>query len=129
MTDPKNLLEKVTTHNNLVYYDMCQIVIMLFDLNSEKSFEEAKDWIKVLNEIDIKVLLVGNIKDINMKLIKNANIQKYALDSKLSYHEISLKEEKGVKELFDKVISYGLDIETPENGMQTNDKNTCKMYQ
>ncbi len=107
-----------------VYYDMSQAIVILFDISSKVTFEDAKEWAQSVAHAaknPLHIFLVGNDLSGPMKRTVSIGIaKKFARENNLHYHEIAAKNGKGVKELLDKITYYVMseaaakEIEPPE---------------
>jgi len=99
----------------IVYYDMSQAIIFVFDIRSKESLEDAKNRVKLVSEMSSKkpkLFLVANFVSNaeNNKNIKQnrENALKYAKTTGIHYHEVSAKIGSGVPELAKKMLYYSL---------------------
>ena len=98
------------------YYRGCHGVILVFDVNSERTYTQVGEW---LNEIEtysnrqfIKLMLVGNKIDLQKREVSTEEATAYANCQAMAYVESSAKTREGVDEAFKSLITRILD--TPE---------------
>ena len=101
------------------YYRNADGVLLFFDINDKKSFEEVSDWIKEINEYCIKIeegeeiekkviiYLIGNKIDLfdekKEKIIKE-EIEEFVNQTKIKYYEISCKWNLNIEEVMARII-------------------------
>ena len=84
---------------------MSQVIIVVFDLNSMKSFEEAIKWTTELKEQKMTVWLVGNLK-YGQRVINKKEVKEFLSSNDLRYYEISAKSGYGVGSLLRHITDY-----------------------
>ena len=85
-------------------------LFIVFDLTNQKSFEKIKDLINKC----LPILVIGNKKDLTSDIkVKKAEVQdfvdKLQKEKKLvyiNYHEVSVKENKGIENLYQDIIFF-----------------------
>lgn len=82
--------------------------IVLYDLTDSQTFQNLEKWISEIksnSQQDIKILLVGNKKDlVEKRLVKFEDAARFAKDNKLAYLEASAKNGELVIECFETVV-------------------------
>lgn len=84
------------------YYRGAMGVIVIFDLNNRKSFDNVRNWIQNINDNMNKIvpiILVGNKCDLP-KAVSDQEVNNYVKDLNLTYFETSAKSGVNVKEPF-----------------------------
>ena len=90
------------------YFKDAHGVILVFDVNEEKSFKGLNAW---LNEIknncnkDVSIALVGNKIDLNDRKITTEEGNQFALKNNFIYVESSSKEGINIEEPFEKLAN------------------------
>ena len=86
------------------YYKGSHGIILMFDLTSQDSFNNIKNWlvqIKDNTNEKIKIILVGNKCDaVNRRVIDKEKAEKLGKDFDLKYFEASAKDNLNVNETF-----------------------------
>jgi small GTP-binding protein len=86
------------------YYKGSHGIILMFDLTSQDSFNNIKNWLTQIKDNTnekIKIILVGNKCDaINRRVIDKEKAEKLAKDFDLKYIEASAKDNLNVNETF-----------------------------
>ena len=124
-------------HNfNRSYYKHATCCILVFDLCDRITFEQVINWrnnflqylkiISIPNEYDnryydiideIPFILLGNKSDKRDKEITEEEIEEFMQENKneiISYREISVKENRGIKEVFENVCKYCFEFKIKE---------------
>eukprot|EP00388_Colpodella_angusta_P012256 GDKJ01031110.1.p1 GENE.GDKJ01031110.1~~GDKJ01031110.1.p1 ORF type:complete len:194 (-),score=36.88 GDKJ01031110.1:194-775(-) len=88
-----------------IYYRGAAAALIVFDLSSMSSFENAKRWIPELNSLlDEAVLaLVGNKCDLPHREVDTTDAKKFAEENNLYYIETSAKTGENVREMFEEI--------------------------
>ena len=86
---------------------MSQVIIVVFDFNSMKSFEKAIKWATELKEQKMTVWLVGNLKN-EQRVINKKEVKQFLNSNDLRYHEVSAKSGHGVGSLLRHITDYVL---------------------
>lgn len=91
-----------------LYYKGASACLIVFDITNNESFNSAKNWVKILRNINDNYLLflIGNKLDLN----NNRNIEfelanNYSKNNDIKYLEISAKEGININELFDDIAN------------------------
>ena len=78
------------------FYKKADGCVLVYDKTNRASFENVKNWMREVKEFantDIKLILLGNKKDLRDEIEINAQVgEKYAKDEGLFYMETSAKE-------------------------------------
>lgn len=86
------------------YYKGAHGIILMFDVTSNVSFNNIKNWLLQIKENTsdkIQIVLVGNkIDAVGRRVISKDEAEKVAREYKLSYFETSAKENTNVQETF-----------------------------
>lgn len=95
-----------------MYYRGAAIIVIVFDINDEKTFTRAKRWINEISNISFHVskqtfLLLGNKSDADCDSKKNQKDKylQYALENNIMYYECSAKTGHNVVDAMNDVIS------------------------
>ena len=115
------------------FYRNVNFVILVFDLNNEKSFLNLKNWINNVNlycKTNINKVLVGNKSDLKNNVNKK-DIEIFCNDNKLNYYECSVKNDN-IEDLIITIYKENLEkhiFKIDENVLKltnnNNDKNCC----
>ena len=128
---------KEDLHNfNKNYYKHAICCILIFDLNDRVSFEQVLNWrnnflqylkiISIPNEYEsnycniideIPFILVGNKSDLKEKEITEEEIEEFIEENKNEikcYNEITVKENRGINEVFENVCKYCFEFKVKE---------------
>ena len=100
---------------------MSQAIIILYDIHSKASFEEAKEWIKSVSSQVVgkktEIFLIGNAKK-GGRVISEGEARKYAKDCGAHYYEVSAKESAGTKRLLTRITYYVMGKPMEENNAE-----------
>lgn len=108
-----------------MYYRSSKVVIVVFDINDDVSYQQAKIWINNVSEFNYNekkkpsIFLVANKIDKYAKvdqtcLSRHQIAAQYARDNDYFYTEVSAKSGSGVMELFHDVANYLYEEHKPE---------------
>ena len=100
-------------------------VIIMYDINGNRSFSEAIDWIERIRDYkeNMPIIIIRNFCDIKIEreMTKN-DIEELAKKHNYHYYESSCKENINIKEPFDDLIGQILKIrEENKNSEKNND--------
>lgn len=91
------------------YYKGAHGIILIYDVTSEVSFANIKNWIQQIKENatdNVKIVLVGNKIDVEeSRKISKQEGEKIAKENDIQFFETSAKMNIGVKETFDYVTN------------------------
>ena len=86
------------------YYKGCSIIIIVFDVTNRTSFENAKKWLREVNEQVnnnvLKVLLGNKIDMYNTREVSYEESNRFAEMNAILYYETSARNSIGVNEMF-----------------------------
>jgi Ras-related protein Rab-11A len=87
------------------YFRELSCVILMFDLTKIDSFNNLEKWLKLIeleNHCDHNhsILLLGNKKDINNRVIFNAEIDKFIASRDIMYRDVSCKTDNDLENIF-----------------------------
>ena len=108
------------------FYKKADGVIMAFDLTSQSSFDNMKNWIDSINQHasqNIPRILVGNKCDLKDEIIitqQKANM--FANDNRVNYFETSAKMNLGVNECMQNIFEQTIQHKFGEKRDQTNER-------
>mmetsp|Transcript_15413 Transcript_15413/g.18533 ORF Transcript_15413/g.18533 Transcript_15413/m.18533 type:complete len:194 (-) Transcript_15413:61-642(-) len=92
-------------HN--LYWSGSSMIMLVFDMANQKSFEDCADWFKkykeIVDPIPVKGVLVGtkaDLKEENAVMVNAAEVIDFANSKKLRYFETSAKEGRDVEAPF-----------------------------
>ena len=113
------------------YFRELSCVILMFDLTKIDSFNNLEKWLKLIeleNQCDHNhsILLLGNKKDINNRVIFNTEIDKFIASRDIMYRDVSCKTDNDLENIFIVFIEKILSNEYINNckGIQlTNERN------
>ena len=92
-------------------------ILFIYDITNQHSFDNIKNWIKEADDIDnsLKKILLGNKSDlINIKSVKEEEVENFLKENNLEWYEISAKQDINVKESFNKIIELILKDKSDE---------------
>ena len=98
------------------FFQKAQGVVIVFDVTSQKSFQDLKFWIDSINihlyeDNGIPVIIVGNKIDLKKRVVTKDEAENFASEHKFQYYETSAKTGEGVdfaiKEIVKKVMNSG----------------------
>ena len=108
------------------YYKFADGVIFVFDITNRESFELINSWVKTINEnVDseqIKKVLVGNKIDLKeSRVITEEEAKEMAKSYKMNYCETSAKENTGIDDLMQGIVSDIVnEMDLKEQGIKLN---------
>jgi len=87
------------------YFRELSCVILMFDLTKIDSFNNLEKWLKLIeleNHCDHNhsILLLGNKKDINNRVIFNTEIDKFIASRDIMYRDVSCKTDNDLENIF-----------------------------
>ena len=87
------------------YFRELSCVVLMFDLTKMDSFNNLEKWLKLIeleNQCDHKhsILLLGNKKDINNRVIFNTEIDKFIASRDIMYRDVSCKTDNDLENIF-----------------------------
>ena len=84
-------------------------VLFIYDITNKESFNNIKNWIKDLDNIksdDIKSIIIGNKIDLEDKrIINKSDLENLANKYKMSFLEVSAKNNININEAFDLMVN------------------------
>ena len=84
-------------------------IILVFDITNRASFNKIRSWILNIttnSDSPIKTVLVGNKTDLeDSRVIKKKEAETIAEKYQMKYYEISSKDNKGIDELIESIVS------------------------
>lgn len=78
------------------FYRGAHGIILMFDLSNAETFYSLKNWLKDISEYSkdhLSIVLVGNKTDVSPRQVLLKDSIKFAVENKLDYFEISVKNE------------------------------------
>jgi Ras-related protein Rab-1A len=110
------------------YYKGAHGIVLIYDITSELSFMNIKNWISQIREYtnDVKIILVGNKIDLpESRVISYEEGSRLAKDYKIKFFECSAKNNIGVADIFsylvDEIYEANKDIQK-ESGVNVSEK-------
>ena len=105
------------------YWKGADYIILIYDISNKESFNECKNYysakIKQICKDNIKVMLIGNKKDLeNKRQISFEEANAFSLENKYIYMEASCQRNENVYESFEKAIEITLIEKKKENENQ-----------
>lgn len=105
------------------YYRNANAIIIVYDITSAKSFENAKHWIKereLYLDSDVLCVLVGNKSDLyENRIIQYYEGHKLAEEKQLQFFETSAKYDSNIETLFDFIGHKLYDTEKQRKNLET----------
>ena len=97
------------------YYQNANGVLLLFDVNSEKTFKSISNWMQDLKdnsnktidgkeESDVLLYLIGNKIDKDERIISREEAEEMAKSYGMTYFEISCKLNMNIQEVMNRMI-------------------------
>jgi Ras-related protein Rab-18 len=112
------------------YFRQLSGMVLMFDLTLKSSFDNLEKWLEIIdfeNYCDHKhsILLLGNKKDINNRIIFKSDINKFIESRDIMYKEVSCKTDSDLENIFKLFIEKLLSNEYISNckGVQITDGN------
>ena len=89
-----------------MYYRNAHAAIVVFDVGTRHTFEQAKEWIDNVryHNDDAIISLCGNMIDKETRDVSRHDADELAESKRVSYHETSAKTGVGVEAMFENVI-------------------------
>lgn len=91
---------------------MCKVIVVVFDLTNKASLENSANWCKSVRHLtnnDPWIVLVGNKADeLEARTVSKEYAEDFAKKNELTYFEVSVKLNQGIKELKEKISSHVL---------------------
>ena len=90
--------------NNLDYIYDADCYFIFYDMNVQKSYDDAEDILKKIIKLKKLIFFIGNKLDIKLKTLKKDNLENIIQKNhgKIFDFEISLKKEKGINLMMEK---------------------------
>ena len=89
------------------YYRGCHVILVVFDVTNEKSFQNVTTWVECIDKFaksNVLKILVGNKTDLlKQRKISKEDAQKLAESNGLKYYEISALAITGLHEMFEDI--------------------------
>ena len=110
-------------YNHDFYCKWADYIILIYDISDKESLNECKNYynakIKQICKDNIKVMLIGNKKDLeNKRQISFEEANAFSLENKYIYMEASCLRNENVYESFEKAIEITLIEKKKENENQ-----------
>ena len=99
------------------YYQNANGVLLLFDVNNEKTFNSVSNWIEDIkinsnktdvnggnNQLDVVLYLIGNKIDKNERVVSREKAEEMAKSLGMTYFEISCKLNMNIPEVMNRMI-------------------------
>ena len=81
---------------------------IVYDCTDQNSFNIAKEWVKTIerqSSSPLTLFLVANKSDVNNRVLSYDDGNSYALEKEFVYMDVSAKDNKGIADMFQKMIS------------------------
>ena len=90
--------------NNLDYIYDADCYFIFYEMNNQKSYDDAEDILKKIIKIKKLIFFIGNKLDIKLNIIKKDNLENIIKKNrgKIFDFEISVKEDKGINLMMEK---------------------------
>lgn len=101
-----------------VYYKGAHSCILMYDITNYESFNNIEKWLKQLDEQgEFTKILIGNKLDLEkQRCVSKEEAQELADKNNMDFLEISVKNNEGVKESFEKLLNnISKDIDNKKN--------------
>ena len=112
-------LRKVYYQLILVYYDIADAIIIVYDVTNIESFNDSDSWInsvKSVSQNDVELFLVGSKADKNNeRTIAKRLAANYAHKKKIHFQEATSLNPESLNNLLQKITSYALKKRNKEN--------------
>lgn len=112
-----------------MYYRDCSIVFIVFAVNNMNSYEQVNFWLNQLKQNHQRPLiyLIGNKIDLqDERVISKENAEKYALENKMIYFEVSGINGDNINAVFFDMTEKVSDMESPISSQNTIDLTSRK---
>merc|ERR1719487_2397431 len=87
-----------------MYYRGAAAAVIVYDITSKESFENAKSWVVELQSTDTLIALAGNKSDLDdNRVVERETAQVYADDMGILFMETSAKSGQNVQEIFHEI--------------------------
>ena len=97
---------------NIVYYDLSDAIVIMFDVTSQESFDDTARWldsVRSLTQKEPEIFLVGSKVDkTSQRTIAKRLAMQYANQNGMHFKEVSVKDLNSANELLRKITSYVL---------------------
>jgi len=92
------------------YFRNADIVVIVFDLTNEHSFDKISDWYSELQKFIThdNYILIGNKSDHTQDIVKKSDIDKLSERLNIDYFEVSAKKNINIAEAFDHVVKISI---------------------
>ncbi len=111
---------------HIVYYDMSNAIIILYDVTDKDSFADAQFWRKSIREQCVHsppILLVGNKADLKeRRAVTKEEAERYAKENGMHFFEVSAKDATSIDGLLTYITSQVLNPTTKSKGEETEKK-------
>ena len=106
------------------YYRESNGILLVFDINRNKTFLNLTKWMKEIKEVapkDVLIALIGNKVDLKREVNKN-DVENFAEENNLIYYEISAKDGINVDFAFEKLAKVIIEKMKDENENRLKEK-------
>ena len=98
---------------NIVYYDMSNAIIILYDITNQASFDDVHFWLNSVKQQcthNPRILMVGNKADVNEKrAVSSMLAARYAAENGIDFFEISAHDVTSMDKLLNYITTAVLD--------------------
>jgi len=97
------------------YFEGAKGAVLLFDVGNLQSFEESKEWLKRLNQNNLKIpviLLDYRTDQSEDREVPENDVQSFVDENDLIYFEISIKDRKKIEDMFMALTEKMFDYES-----------------
>ena len=104
-----------------MYYRGSNAAVIVFDITSEATFNQAKKWVDELKQArnEAMIFIVGNKVDLDStRTVQKQLVEEYCKTNNFNYFETSAKDNIGIHELFDAIAK-----QLPRTGAAEDDEN------
>jgi small GTP-binding protein len=103
-------------------YSTAMAIILVYDVTNEKSFRDVESWITTINQNakdNIVLVIIGNKCDIANRAVSTEEGKKIASKYNALFYETSAKENIGIDDAFNHIVSKLMKNVEPSVSTQT----------
>eukprot|EP00826_Nyctotherus_ovalis_P020111 TRINITY_DN1628_c0_g1_i9.p1 TRINITY_DN1628_c0_g1~~TRINITY_DN1628_c0_g1_i9.p1 ORF type:complete len:158 (-),score=42.75 TRINITY_DN1628_c0_g1_i9:107-580(-) len=107
------------------YLRDCQVAVIVYDITNRESFEATSYWVKEVNEItnkNVVIALVGNKLDLESeRAVQKEEGEKLARENNMSFVEVSASTGENLAEIFNEIGKRVLEEMPADEKQKPND--------